>query len=73
MVVTDSTQKMVALNVIIRLISAVTKFNAIIKIWKYKKLHEGHHFIPMAMEVHGAPSCDMDCFIRKCACFFHDR
>jgi len=36
-------------------------------------LQEGHHFIPMAMEVHGIPEHDMDCFIRECACLFHDR
>ncbi len=39
----------------------------------YKKFHEVHHFILMAMEVHSAPGCDMDCFIKKCACLFHDR
>ncbi len=27
----------------------------------------------MAMEVHGALECDMDCFIKECACLFHDR
>jgi hypothetical protein len=27
----------------------------------------------MAMEVHNAPGCDMDCFIRECVCLFHDR
>ncbi len=27
----------------------------------------------MAMEVHGAPEHDMDCFIGKCAHIFHDR
>jgi len=27
----------------------------------------------MAMEVHGAPGCDMDCFIKECPRFFHDR
>jgi len=46
------------------------EFNAIIKIRKYGGLHEGHHFIPMAMEVHDAPRCDMDHFIRECAHFF---
>jgi hypothetical protein len=27
----------------------------------------------MAMEVHGAPECDMDHFIRECARLFHDK
>jgi ubiquitin C-terminal hydrolase len=35
--------------------SVVEKFNTIIKIYKYIRLHEGQHFIPMTMEVHGAP------------------
>jgi len=33
----------------------------------------GHYFIPMAMEVHNAPGCDMDRFIRECAHLFCDR
>jgi hypothetical protein len=62
-----------ASSVINRLTSAVVKLNAIIKIHKYKEFNEGHHFILMAMEVHDAPGHDMDCFIRECACLFHDR
>jgi hypothetical protein len=27
----------------------------------------------MAMEVHGTPGRDMDCFIRECGRLFHDR
>jgi hypothetical protein len=53
--------------------NAIVELNVIIKIHKYKRLHEGHHFIPMAMEVHGTPKCNMDCFIKECACLFHDR
>jgi hypothetical protein len=53
--------------------SVVAKFNAIIKIHKYKGLHEGQHFILMTMEVHGAPRHDTDCFIKECARIFHDR
>jgi hypothetical protein len=49
------------------------KFSTIPNIRKYKGLHERHHFIPMAMEVHGAPGHDIDRFIKECACFFHDR
>jgi len=45
---------MMALNVINRPIGAITKLNAITKMHKYKGLHEDHHFILMAMEVHGA-------------------
>jgi len=54
----------VALNVINPSVGVIMKLNAIVKIHKYKRLHEGHHFILMAMEVHGAPRCDMDRFIR---------
>jgi hypothetical protein len=46
------------------------KLNVIVKICKYRRLHEGHHFIPMAMEVHGASRHDMDRFIKECACVF---
>jgi hypothetical protein len=49
------------------------KLGAIVKICKYRRLHEGHYFIPMAMELHNAPKHDMDCFIRECAYLFHDR
>jgi hypothetical protein len=64
-------QKMMASNVISQLANANVKFSAIVKIHKYKRLHERHHFIPMVMEVHGAPGCDMDRFIKECARFFH--
>jgi hypothetical protein len=60
-------------NVISRLANVVVELSAIAKIRNYKKLHERHHFIPMAMEVHGAPKCDTNCFIKECACLFHDR
>jgi hypothetical protein len=72
-VVIDPTQKTVATNVISWPTSVVVKLNAIINICKYGGLHEGHHFIPMAMEMHNALRCDMDCFIRECAHFFHDK
>jgi hypothetical protein len=71
-VVTDPMWEMMASNVISST-SAVVELNAIVKIHKYKGFHEGHHFIPMVMEVHGTPKCDMDHFIKECACFFHDR
>jgi hypothetical protein len=60
-------------NVINRPIGVVMEFNAIAKIHKYKGFHEGHHFIPMAMEVHGTLGQDMDRFIKECAHLFHDR
>ncbi len=41
-----------ASNVINRPINVVAKLNTIAKIRKYKGFHEGHHFIPMAMELH---------------------
>jgi hypothetical protein len=60
-------------NVINQLACTIAEPNTIVKIFKYRGLHEGHHFIPMAMEVHSAPRCDMDRFIKECVCFFHDR
>ncbi len=41
-----------ALSAINQLISVAMKLNAIVKICKYKRFHEGHHFILMAMGVH---------------------
>ncbi len=60
------------LNVISQLTNAATKLSAIIKIYKYKGFHEGHHFIIMAMEVQGALECVMDCFIKESVCLFHN-
>jgi hypothetical protein len=71
--VTDPTQEMVASNVISQLANAIAKLNVIVKIPKYKRFHEGHHFIPMAMEVHGTFGCHMDRFIKDCACLFHNK
>jgi hypothetical protein len=59
---------MMASNVINQLANAIIKLSAIVKICKYKWLHEGHHFFPMAIGVHGAPMCDMDHFIKECVC-----
>jgi hypothetical protein len=73
MVVIDSTREMDALSVINQLTSVVAILNAIVKIHKYRRFHEGHHFILMAMEVHGKLGCDMDCFIRECVHFFHNK
>ncbi len=55
-----------ATNVISQLTSVVVELNTIAKIRKYKRFHEGHHFIPMAMDVHDAPKHDMDRFIKEC-------
>jgi hypothetical protein len=52
-----------------RQVQMCMKFSAITKIHNYKRLHEGHHFIPMAMEVHNTPRH----FIKECVCLFHDR
>ncbi len=65
--------KMVVTNVISQPTDVVVELNTIVKIRKYKRFHEGHHFIPMAMEVHGTFRHDMDHFIKECACLFHDR
>jgi hypothetical protein len=40
---------------------------------KYKRLHEGYHFILVAMEVHNALGHDMDIFIKECVHLLHDR
>jgi hypothetical protein len=72
-VVTNPTQEMVVLNVISRPPGVIAKFRVIAKIHKYRGLHEGHHFIPMAMEVHGTPEHDMDHFIKDYAHLFHDK
>ncbi len=73
MVVIASTQEMVATNAINQLASVVVKLSAIVKIYEYRRLHEGHHFILMAMDVHGTFKCDMDHLIRECVCLFQDR
>ncbi len=72
-VVTNLMWETMVSNVINWLAGVVTKLNAIAKIYKNKKLKEGHHFISMAIEVHDAPECDLDCFIKECACLLHDR
>ncbi len=72
-VVIDPTREMMATNVINQPTSAVVEFNTIAKIHKYRRFHEGHHFIPMAMDVHDAPKHDMDHFIKECALLFHNR
>jgi hypothetical protein len=59
--------------VISRPTSAVVELNAIVKIHKYKRFHEGHYFIPMVMKVHNTFGHDMDCFIRGCVHLFHNR
>ncbi len=61
------------LSVISRPANAAADLNAIAKICKCRGFHEGHHFILMAMEVHGAPRRDMDCIIKECAQLFHNR
>ncbi len=58
------------MNVICPLVGAVVELTILDEIRKYKRFHEGHHFISVAMEVHGAPDCDMDHFIRECGHFF---
>jgi len=62
-----------ALSVINWPTCAAMKFSTIVNIRKYRGFHARHYFIPMAMEVLGAPRHDMDCFIKECACLFHDR
>ncbi len=61
------------LSVISQPASGVAKLNVIVKIDKYRKFHDGHHFILMAMKVHNTPERDMDPFIRECVRIFHDK
>jgi hypothetical protein len=70
---TDSMQEMVVSSVISQLASATMELSALAKIRKYRGFHEGHHFILMAMEVHSAPKCNMDRFIKECAHLFHNK
>jgi len=72
-VVIDLMWEMMVSSVINQPTNVAAKFSTIAKIHKYNGLQEGHHFIPMAMEVHGTPMRDMDCFIKECAHLFHDR
>jgi hypothetical protein len=60
---------MVTSSVITWLTCVAIELNAIIKIHKYRRLREGHNFIPMAMEVHNTPKHDMDSFIRDMPIF----
>jgi hypothetical protein len=53
--VTDLTEEMVAINVIHWPSCVIIEHNVIVKICKYKGLHERHHFISMVMEVHDTP------------------
>ncbi len=72
-VVTNPTHETMVMSVISQLVGAAAKFNTITKICKYRGIHEGHHFISMAIEVHGALGRDMDHFNGDCARLFHNR
>jgi hypothetical protein len=71
--VTDPMRKTMPSNVITWPTCAIVKLNAISKIHKYRRFHEGHHFIQMAMKVHNTPMRDMDHFSMECAHLFHNR
>jgi len=71
--VIDLTWKMVDSSGISKLANATAKFSTIVKIHKYRRLHERHHFIPMVMDMHIAPKRVMDHFIKDCVCLFHDK
>jgi hypothetical protein len=73
MAVTSLTWETMVMNVISRPINAAMELNTIAKFHKYRGFHEGHRFIPLAMEVHGTLGCDMDCFIQKCVHLFYNR
>jgi len=71
-VVVDPTWETMVMNVI-NWASATVELSAIIKIHKYKRLPENHHFIPMAIEVHDTFKHDMNSFIKECVYLFHNR
>ncbi len=73
MVITNPTQETMASSVISRLVYVIAELNTIVKIHKYRKLHEGHHFILMAMEVHNTHGHDLDQFIKECAHLSHNK
>jgi hypothetical protein len=58
-VIIDPTWEMMASSVISQPVGVIAELSAIAKIYKYKGLHERHHFIPIAVEVHDTPRCDM--------------
>jgi hypothetical protein len=72
-VVINPTRETMVMNVISQLIGTIAKLNTITKICKYRGIHEGHHFISMAMEVHGALGHDMNHFKKDFARLFHNR
>jgi hypothetical protein len=61
------------LNVISQPAGAIMELSAIVKIHKYRELHERHHFFTLDMEVHDTLGCDMDHFITEYAHLFHNR
>jgi hypothetical protein len=65
----DLMRQMMTLSVISQPTNVIAKLNIITKIRRYKRFHEGHHFILMAIKMHNAH--DMDRFIKKCAHLFH--
>jgi len=71
--VIDSIRETLASSVISPLVGAIVETSAIAKIHKYRRFQKGHHFILMAMEVHGAPEHDMDRFIKEFVHLFHNR
>ncbi len=73
MVIIDLMREVTTLNVINRSTSVIVELSVIVKIHKYRRLHEGHHFILITMEVHNTFEHDMDHFIKECAYVFHDR
>jgi hypothetical protein len=42
------------------------KLSIIVKICKYRELHEGHHFISIIVKMHDTLKCDMDHFTKEC-------
>jgi len=65
----NPTWEMVVLNVISRPVGVVTKFNTIIKIHKFRRFQQGHHFILMAIKVHNTCGHEMDCFNKESSSF----
>jgi hypothetical protein len=69
-VVTNTTWEIVVSNVISRPTSAIVEHSVIVKIHEYRGVHERHHFILMAMEVHDTSGVILIISLRSVPIFF---
>jgi hypothetical protein len=54
-------------------LGVVVELSAIVKIRKYIRFHQGHHFILMVVDMNDTHGCDMDRFIGECSHLFYGR